>query len=615
MAGRIPQSFIDDVLDRTDIVELIDQRVKLKRTGRNYSARCPFHDEKTPSFSVNPERQFYYCFGCGAGGNALGFLMEYERLDFVGAIESLANRAGLQVPREQSDDGVKDQTRRKLYDMMTQCGDFYREQLRQPLAQRAVDYLKNRGLTGQICNEFGIGFVAPGWDHLLSALGKDSTAQKLLLDAGMLVEKEQGGFYDRFRDRVMFPIRDARGRVIAFGGRVLGDEKPKYLNSPETAVFQKHRELYGLYEAMQANRHLQRLLVVEGYMDVVALAQFDIRFAVATLGTSISEDHADKIFRHVSDVVFCFDGDNAGRAAAHRALQAMLPMMQDGRQARFLFLPETEDPDSLVRKHGREHFLWLIDNAKPLSDLVFDTAADGLDLKQMDARARFSKLAMNFIQRLPAGVFRELMLKELADRTGLSSGAMEELKAQAAPAPVEIAAPSTHMAKPPRRAALLPEQRKIRMSPALTAVAILLNHPLLAITLTADNNQLPVIDNDSRLLESVLNHLQAHPDASSAALWGHWMLSPQAQTLAQLLAKEEFSDLPENDARQELRDCIRHLNGKTQEQQAEELLALLRENRGATLSDEQKQWIATYLKHKAEQQAAQSAAPTALLKT
>jgi len=615
MAGRIPQSFIDDVLERTDIVELIDQRVKLKRTGRNYSARCPFHDEKTPSFSVNPERQFYYCFGCGAGGNALGFLMEYERLDFVGAIESLANRAGLQVPREQSDDGAKDQTRRKLYDMMTQCSDFYREQLRQPSAQRAIDYLKNRGLTGQICNEFGIGFVAPGWDHLLSALGKDSTAQKLLLDAGMLVEKEQGGFYDRFRDRVMFPIRDARGRVIAFGGRVLGDEKPKYLNSPETAVFQKHRELYGLYEAMQANRHLQRLLVVEGYMDVVALAQFDIRFAVATLGTSIGEDHADKIFRQVSDVVFCFDGDNAGRAAAQRALQAVLPLMQDGRQARFLFLPETEDPDSLVRKHGREHFLWLIDNAKPLSDLVFDTAADGLDLKQMDARARFSKLAMNFIQRLPVGVFRELMLKELADRTGLSSGAMEELKAQAAPAPVEIAAPSTHMAKPPRRAVLPPEQRKIRMSPALTAVAILLNHPLLAITLTADNSQPPIVDNDSKLLDSVLSHLQAHPDASSAALWGHWMLSPQAQTLAQLLAKEEFSDLPEDDARQELRDCIRHLNGKTQEQQAEELLALLRENRGATLSDEQKQWIAAYLKQKAEQQAAQSAAQTAVLKT
>lgn len=601
MAGRIPQSFIDDVLDRTDIVELIDQRVKLKRTGRNYSARCPFHDEKTPSFSVNPERQFYYCFGCGAGGNALGFLMEYERLDFVGAIESLAQRAGLQVPREQSDDGARDQTRRKLYDMMTQCSEFYRGQLRQPQAQRAVDYLKNRGLTGQICNEFGIGFVPPGWDHLISTLGKDAAAQKLLLDAGMLIEKEQGGFYDRFRDRVMFPIRDARGRVIAFGGRVLGDEKPKYLNSPETVIFQKHRELYGLYEAMQANRHLQKLLVVEGYMDVVALAQFDIRFAVATLGTSIGEDHADKIFRHVNDVVFCFDGDNAGRAAAQRALQAVLPMMQDGRQARFLFLPETEDPDSLVRKHGREHFLWLIDNARPLSELVFDTAADGLDLKQMDARARFSKLAMNFIQRLPVGVFRELMLKELAERTGLSSGAMEELKAQAAPPPVETTASHSPAPRPPRRTALLPEQRKIRMTPALTAVAILLNHPVLA----TDIPPPPTFDADCSLLGTVLAHLQAHPDASSAALWGHWMLSPQAQTLAQLLAKEEFSDLPENDARQELLDCIRHLSSKTQDQQAEELMAQLRENRGAMLTDEQKQWIADYLKQKAEQKAAQ----------
>lgn len=611
MAGRIPQSFIDDVLDRTDIVELIDQRVKLKRSGRNYSARCPFHDEKTPSFSVNPERQFYYCFGCGAGGNALGFLMEYERLDFVGAIESLAQRAGLEVPREQALDSARDLSRRKLYELMTQCSDFYRSQLREPQAARAIDYLKRRGLDGQICNEFGIGFVAPGWDHLLSALGKDAATQKLLLDAGMLVEKEQGGFYDRFRDRVMFPIRDARGRVIAFGGRVLGDEKPKYLNSPETAIFQKHRELYGLYEAMQANRHLQKLLVVEGYMDVVALAQFDIRFAVATLGTSIGEDHADKIFRHVSDVVFCFDGDNAGRAAAQRALAAVLPMMQDGRQARFLFLPESEDPDSLVRKHGREHFLWLIDNARPLSELVFDTAADGLDLKQMDARARFSKLAMAFIQRLPAGVFRELMLKELADRTGLSSGALEELKAQATPQPATepAAATGTGASRPPRRAALPPEQRKIRMTPALTAVAILLNHPTLAATL-ADSNPAPVIDADGQLLATVLAHLQAHPDASSAALWGHWMLSPQAQTLAQLLAKEEFSDLPETDARQELLDCIRHLSGKTQEQQAEELLALLRENRGATLTDQQKQWIAAYLEKKVERKAAQLAAPS-----
>jgi len=615
MAGRIPQSFIDDVLDRTDIVELIDQRVKLKRTGRNYSARCPFHDEKTPSFSVNPERQFYYCFGCGAGGNALGFMMEYDRLDFVGAIESLAQRQGMEVPREQSDDSAKDQTRRKLYELMAQCSAFFQDQLhrgqlREPAAQRAVDYLKNRGLNGQICNEFGIGFVPPGWDHLLSTLGKDAGTQQQLLDAGMLIEKEQGGFYDRFRDRVMFPIRDARGRVIAFGGRVLGDEKPKYLNSPETAIFHKHRELYGLYEAMQANRHLQKLLVVEGYMDVVALAQFDIRFAVATLGTSIGEDHADKLFRHVSDVVFCFDGDNAGRAAAQRALQAVLPMMQDGRQARFLFLPETEDPDSIVRKHGREHFLWLIDNAKPLSELVFDTAADGLDLKQMDARARFSKLAMNLIQRLPVGVFRELMLKELAERTGLSSSAMEELKAQAAPVPEPAATTHTTAPKPQRRAALPAEQRKIRMSPALTATAILLNHPLLAI----DTTPAPVVDNDSRLFDNVLTHLQAHPDASSAALWGHWMHSPQAQMLAQLLAKEEFSDLPECDARQELQDCIRHLSSKTQEQQAEELLALLRENRGATLTDQQKQWISAYLKQKEAQKAAQ-AAQSVVLKT
>ena len=596
MAGRIPQSFIDDVLDRTDIVELIDQRVKLKRSGRNYSARCPFHDEKTPSFSVNPERQFYYCFGCGAGGNALSFVMEYDRLDFVGAIESLAQRLGLEIPREQADTSQQDQSRRKLYTLMQQCSDAYRAQLREPVANNAVDYLKRRGLTGNICAEFGIGYAPPGWDFLLAALGKDAAAQKMLLDAGMLIEKEQGGYYDRFRDRVMFPIRDARGRVIAFGGRVLGDEKPKYLNSPETAIFHKHRELYGLYEAMQASRHLQKLLVVEGYMDVVALAQYDIRFAVATLGTSIGSDHADKIFRHVSDVVFCFDGDNAGRAAAHRALQAVLPLMQDGRQARFLFLPEGEDPDSLVRKQGREHFLWLVDNATPLSDFVFDTAADGLDLRLMDARARFSKLAMSYIQQLPAGVFRELMLKALSERTGLSGNAMEELQSQL-PAPTKSANrhETEHRPPPKQRSTLPPAQRKIRLTPALTAVALLLNHPDLA---TDADTPPPATDQDAQLLHDVLQHLRNNVDASSAALWGHWMLSPQASTLAQLLAMEQFSDLPADDARQELRDCLAHLNHRTQDQQAEALLASLRENRGATLTDAQKTWIAEYLARK-----------------
>jgi DNA primase len=278
MAGRIPQKFLDDLLDRVDIVEVIDRRVKLKKTGKNYSARCPFHEEKTPSFSVNPDKQFYYCFGCGAGGNALGFVMDYENVDFPQAVETLASSLGLEVPREQTRPGSpqpgREETGKPLYALLEQAARYYQKQLRShPEAHRAVDYLKQRGLTGEIAKRFDLGFAPPGWDNLLQALGDSEEQRKWLLETGMLVQNEAGRTYDRFRDRVMFPIRDQRGRIIAFGGRVLGDDKPKYLNSPETPIFSKGRELYGLYQARQANRKLDRVLVVEGYMDVIALAQ------------------------------------------------------------------------------------------------------------------------------------------------------------------------------------------------------------------------------------------------------------------------------------------------------------------------------------------------------
>ncbi|MCB1848273.1 MAG: DNA primase, partial [Halieaceae bacterium] len=313
MAGRIPQAFLDDLLDRVDIVEVIDRRVKLRKSGKNYTARCPFHEEKTPSFSVNPDKQFYYCFGCGAGGNALGFLMDYENLDFPRAVESLASSAGMEVPREPSStphDPEREQGNKALYALMEDVARYYRGQLRtHPQAQRAVAYLKGRGLTGQIAREFDLGFAPPGWDKLMKALGTGPEQVTLLKDSGMLVENEQGRLYDRFRDRVVFPIRDQRGRVVAFGGRVLGDDKPKYLNSPETSIFHKGRELYGLYQARQANRKLERLLVVEGYMDVIALAQHGISYATATLGTATSRTHLERIYRLCPEVVFCFDGD------------------------------------------------------------------------------------------------------------------------------------------------------------------------------------------------------------------------------------------------------------------------------------------------------------------
>lgn len=338
MAGKIPAHFIDELLNRVDIVDLINGRVPLKKAGRDYHACCPFHHEKTPSFTVSREKQFYHCFGCGAHNNAIGFLMEYDNLSFVDAVEELAAQIGLEIPRETGDDSGPDY--RPLYETLEQAARFYQWQLRKHAdADRAIGYLKQRGLTGDISADFGIGFAPPGWDNLIRQLGQDTKGLERLRLSGLISEPEQNKCYDRFRDRIMFPIRDHRGQTIAFGGRILDDSKPKYLNSPETPVFHKGRALYGLFEARKALRKIERLLVVEGYMDVVALAQFGIRYAVATLGTATTDEHLERLFRTTSEVIFCFDGDRAGREAGWKALQTALPHMKDGREARFLFLP------------------------------------------------------------------------------------------------------------------------------------------------------------------------------------------------------------------------------------------------------------------------------------
>lgn len=437
MAGRIPQPFIDDLIDRSDIVEVISSRLTLKKTGKNYSACCPFHNEKTPSFSVSPQKQFYYCFGCGAGGNVIGFLMENDHLDFPSAVETLAKVAGMEIPREQSNPQAEARQRRRLdiYTELEKAADYYRSVLKQ--TPKAIDYLKYRGLSGEVAKQFALGYVPDEWDSLIKLCGNDSPSVQRMIDGGMLIardQKERGNeqnrdqfapstntrdYYDRFRDRVMFPIRDQRGRTIAFGGRVLGDQKPKYLNSPETPVFHKSRELYGLYEVLQQRQRPDELIVVEGYMDVVALAQFDVRNAVATLGTSAGTAHMERIFRHVSKVVFCFDGDKAGRSAAKRALDACLPSMLDGRQARFLFLPEGEDPDTIVRTEGSEGFHKRVERAKTLSDFIFDLAAIDLDLSKDDERALLAHNALPYISQLPKGFLQSVMLKRLADGTGI----------------------------------------------------------------------------------------------------------------------------------------------------------------------------------------------------
>jgi len=467
LAARIPQSFIDDLLDRTDIVDLVDSRVKLKKTGRNYSACCPFHKEKTPSFSVAPDKQFYYCFGCGAGGNAIGFLMELENLNFPEAVEELAGKAGLTVPKDDSITSqaateasqAKTKARNQAYDLLNRASQYYQSQLRRHSdRQKAVSYLKGRGLSGQIAQRFGIGYAPTGWQNLMTELapngGQEPKQEQHLIDCGMVVEKEESKRrYDRFRDRIMFPIKDYKGRIIAFGGRVLGDEKPKYLNSPETEVFHKQRELYGLYEARQQERNLKRILVVEGYMDVVALAQHQINYAVATLGTSTSSYHLERIFKLVSEVVFCFDGDAAGLKAAERAMLTCLPFMEDGRQARFLLLPDGEDPDSLVRQIGKDQLSQRIIEATPLSDFLFQRLGKELDPHNLEHRAKLATDANPLINTMPKGIMRSMMQARLSKITGLDKDTLAELAALKAPAvtaqptPVNTSVPTPIAAK------------------------------------------------------------------------------------------------------------------------------------------------------------------------
>jgi len=421
MAGRIPRVFINDLLARTDIVDLIDARVKLKKQGKNYHACCPFHNEKTPSFTVSGEKQFYYCFGCGAKGNAIDFLMNHDRLEFVETVEELATQHGLEVPYEAGNgpSQMERHQRQSLYQLLDGLNGFYQQSLRNPQAQSAQNYLATRGLSQEVIDHFSIGYAPAGWDNALKRFGQQKDDRESLMEAGMLVSNDSGRTYDRFRDRVMFPIRDKRGRVIGFGGRVLGNDTPKYLNSPETPIFHKGRQLYGLYEAQKNHPQPARLLVVEGYMDVVALAQFGIDYAVASLGTSTTAEHIQLLYRSTDTVICCYDGDRAGREAAWRALETALPYMNDGRQLRFMFLPDGEDPDTLVRKEGKASFEARMEQATPLSTFLFDSLMPQVDLSTRDGKTKLATLALPLISQIPGETLRIYMRQTLGNKLGI----------------------------------------------------------------------------------------------------------------------------------------------------------------------------------------------------
>lgn len=465
MAGKIPRNFIDDLLARTDIVDLIDSKVGLKKAGKDYQACCPFHNEKSPSFTVSQDKQFYHCFGCGANGNAISFVMEYDKLEFVDAIEELASLLNLDVPREQGGSNGPERTaaqKRSDYDLMLHAARFYQHQLKHHSNSEAViDYVKGRGLSGATVKKFMIGYAPSEWEGLCQQLGRNQEQKEQLVELKLASEKTPGKQFDFFRDRLMFPIRDKRGRVIAFGGRVMkADQGPKYLNSPETRIFHKGFELYGLYEAKQAHKKLDHVLIVEGYMDVVALAEQGIEYAVAALGTATTSEHMHTLFRTTDKVICCYDGDRAGKDAAWRALENALPYLNDGKALHFVFLPDGEDPDSLVQQEGKAAFEQRLENADDFTKVLFNKLSKEIDLTLDSGKAKLLSAALPLIEKIPSEFYQENILEQLGRLIGRTR---EQL--------------NNHLKTPKQQQAI---ERKFKITPMRQAIGILIQHPNLA---------------------------------------------------------------------------------------------------------------------------------------
>ncbi|AQM20348.1 DNA primase [Vibrio anguillarum] len=576
MAGHIPRSFIDDLLARLDIVDIIDARVKLKKKGKNYGACCPFHNEKTPSFSVSQEKQFYHCFGCGVHGNAIDFMMEYERLEFVEAIEELASFVGLEVPREQRSSGhfssapkANSEEKRTLYDLMGSIAQFYRNQLKVPGNRHAIEYLKDRGLSGEIVQKFGIGYIADEWDLVRKNFGQQQESQEMLVTGGMLIENDKGNRYDRFRGRIMFPIRDRRGRVIGFGGRVTGDGTPKYLNSPETPIFHKGKELYGLYDVMQAYREPPQILVVEGYMDVVALAQYGVDYSVASLGTSTTGDHLQLLFRQTNTVVCCYDGDRAGREAAWRALENALSYLKSGNILKFLFLPDGEDPDSYIRTHGKAAFEQLVQDAEPLSKYLFTNLLSQVNVGNNEGKAALEALALPLINKVPDTSLQAQLLKILGQKTGIYKKP-------------SLPESDKHRSQP---------HKELKRTPMREVIALLIQNPSYAemVPDISSVQSLPIPG--LSLLIEVLENCQAYPNITTGQLLEHWR-GNKNETLLSRLASWEIP-LVEDNQEELFLDSLDKILAQCIEKQIENLQA---KERSVGLSAEERRELQDLMK-------------------
>ena len=597
MSGRIPQPFIDELIARADIVEIVGSRVPLKKAGREYKACCPFHDEKTASFWVSPDKQFYHCFGCGAHGTALGFLMQYEQLPFPEAVEELAGRLGMDVPHEGGSTGAP-RAQEDLTDLLSRVAGYYQETLANN--ERARNYLRSRGLDAATAEHFRIGYAPDAWNEVLRRFGATDESRRALSATGLIIERDtprpgSEPWYDRFRDRIMFPIRDPRGRVLGFGGRVLERSEPKYLNSPETVLFHKGQELYGLHEIRLVRATLKRLLFVEGYMDVVRLHQAGVTSAVATLGTATTPEHLKRAFRLVGEVVFAFDGDRAGRAAAWRALQNALPEAREGRELRFLFLPDGEDPDSLVGKEGRDAFEARIAAALPLSEYMAAQLREQADVSHADGRAKFVALARPLLAKIPQGIYLELLLARVAQEVGLGTERLRELLQTDLADPPEKdganaadGATRAHVRRSARGGAHDHAQRGSggRRGLVTQAIQTLLHFPATAATVPAA--VLPALTDISEeelggigMLRELLQALLTNPKRTSSQLLEEWRERPEHRRLGELYAERVLLDMAQ--AGPELMGILDRLIGQvSSERQSKRYDTLLRKVEAGT---------------------------------
>ncbi|MCO4799399.1 MAG: DNA primase [Colwelliaceae bacterium] len=575
MAGMIPRQFIDDLLARADIVELIDSRVPLKKAGKNYQACCPFHTEKSPSFSVSQDKQFYHCFGCGEHGNAISFLMEFDRLEFPDAIEELASHYNMEVPREQNNQSPAQQLKQQQayqqkqddYELMDSIARFYQQQLKVSVdKETAIEYLKGRGLSGEIVKRFGIGYISDTWDGIMTPFAKSRAITQQLVDLGMAIQGDKNKPYDRFRGRIMFPIRDKRGRAIGFGGRVLSDGTPKYLNSPETRIYHKGQELYGLYEAKQANKQLTRLVVVEGYMDVVALAQHGVNYAVASLGTATTPEQLQTLFRTVKEVICCYDGDRAGRDAAWRAMDNALPLIQDGFSLKFVFLPDGEDPDSLIREQGQQAFETILDNAMPLSEFLLTNLSEQTNLNTNEGTSKLVELFQPYLNKLPESFLKQSIISSIANKFARGSEKrLEELR--------------RHHNKEQNK----PQNKQTKITPIRLAIVLLLEHPHI-VKAIPDSTILKQLEMPGiPLLNQLISLCEENENINSAQLIEYFRGTPEGNQLTKLMCIEHFVEA--ENAESTFLDLIESFLNLFIDKRTDELIAK-EQNNG--LSDEEK---------------------------